>query len=239
MFYLKNKISEHLCFRDARGNSFQRIVPSSYDKRYYDAVLVGDALVSYEENSHKLIRAYRFFQSKLTEFSDERLDSLRLILLNSVPVISMMLSIDDDEQEIFDTINALGVRLTTEELLKNYIFKDKGIQNQYDALWKDIYEGDEVQVEFGNAEKKAGRIIRTNIEVLLYCYLIIKTGSDVVLESLFKEYKKWLGNKTTEDKAAFLKELKEYAEIFFFLPIRHRSKSNSFSRRGETLFPCC
>lgn len=211
---LKDVISEHLRFRDSRGKSSQRIVPSSYDKPYYDAVLLGDGLESPSNEEHKIIRAYRFFMDKLTGFSDERLELLRLVILDRVPIISMMLSADDDEQEIFDTINALGVRLTTGELLKNYIFKEKNLQNQYETLWKDVYEGDEEQVEFWNSEKTAGRIIRTNIEVLLYCYLIIKTGSEIKLESLFKEYKKWLGEKTTEDKVAFLKELKQYAEIY-------------------------
>lgn len=215
---LKGTISEHLRFRDSRGNFFSRIVPSGYDRPSYDAILLDDESKSSLNEEHKIIRTYKFFLDKLTGFSDERLDLLRLVILDRVPIISMMLSPDDDEQEIFDTINALGVRLTTGELLKNYIFKEKDIQKQYETLWKDVYEGDEAQVEFWNTEKTAGRIIRTNIEVLLYCYLIIRTGSDVKLESLFKEYKKWLGDKTTEDKVAFLKELKEYAEIYYSFP---------------------
>ena len=72
---------------------------------------------------------------------------------------------------------------------------------------------------FWNTEKTAGRIIRTNIEVLLYCYLIIKTGSsEIKLDSLFKEYKKWLSDKSAEDKVVFLKELKDYAEIYSSFP---------------------
>lgn len=215
---LKGTISEHLSFRDARGKSFPRIVPSGYDKPYYDAILSGNGLQNLQKEDHKINRAYRFFFENLTGFSDERLDLLRRIILDRVPVISMMLSPEDDEQEIFDTINALGVRLTTGELLKNYIFKEKSIQSNYDSLWKDIYEGDEDQVDFWNAEKTAGRIIRTNIEVLLYCYLIVKKGGDIKLEKLFKEYKEWLSDKTAEDKIAFLNELKEYAEIYSSFP---------------------
>jgi uncharacterized protein with ParB-like and HNH nuclease domain len=233
---LKSTISEHLCFRDARGNSFPRIVTCGYDKRYYDAVLSGDALESLKNNDHKLIRAYRFFLEKLTGYSDERLDLLRLVILNSVPVISMMLSPDDDEQEIFDTINALGVRLTTGELLKNYIFKDKSIQNQYETLWKGIYEGDEAQVEFWDAEKTAGRIIRTNIEVLLYCYLIIKTGSEIKLETLFKEYKAWLRDKTPEDKVAFLGELNQYAKNYYSFPSGNDLNQISFDEEEKRFF---
>lgn len=215
---LKTMITEHLWFRDAYDKSYPRIVPSGYDKNYYDALMSGNHMQGSSWDEHKLVRAYRFFASRLEGFSDQRLDLLRLVMLERVPVICMMLAPDDDEQEIFDTINALGVRLTTGELLKNYVFKEKGIQSDYEALWKSVFEANEDQVEFWSAEKTAGRVIRTNIEVLLYCYLIIKTGSDIRLESLFKEYKTWLGGKSLEEKRSFLKELRQYAEIYFTFP---------------------
>src|ERR1039458_7129516 len=116
------------------------------------------------------------------------MEQLKTIILNNVPVISMLLSANDDEQEIFDTINSLGVKLTTGELLKNYIFKEKEIQNYYEGQWYSVFEDDEEQIEFWNKNKTAGRISRTNIEVLLYCYLVIQTKNIVELEKLFKEY---------------------------------------------------
>src|SRR6202030_1449848 len=139
------------------------------------AILSEDNSELISNAEHKIVKAYKYFREQLKGFPDERLDQLRLLILERVPVISMMLSPDDDEQEIFDTINALGVRLTTGELLKNYIFMDAPIRSNFVELWKDVYEGSEDQVEFWNAEKTAGRIIRTNIEVMLYCYLIAKT----------------------------------------------------------------
>ena len=117
MANLKGIIADHLHFRDSRGNSFPRIVPSGYDKQYYDAILNEPPI--FQNKEHKIERAYNFFLGKLTDFSDERLDLLRRVILDRIPVISMLLAYDDDEQEIFDTINALGVRLTTAELLKN------------------------------------------------------------------------------------------------------------------------
>jgi uncharacterized protein with ParB-like and HNH nuclease domain len=215
---LKDRISEHLRFQDARGTPYPRLVHSRYDKPYYDAVIERDGLDSLPAGDHRILKAYAFFRDKLSGFTDDGLDLLRRVILERVPAISMILASDDDEQEIFDTINALGVRLTTGELLKNHIFKDKDAQDLFPKYWQDVFEDTEDRVNFWNSEKTAGRIIRTNIEVLLYCYLIIKTRSDIKLESLFKEYKKWLHGKSTEDKVAFLKELKKYAEIYYFFP---------------------
>ena len=44
--------------------------------------------------------------------------------------------------EIFDTINSLGVKLTTSELLKNYIFNDGESQLLYREFWESIFESD-------------------------------------------------------------------------------------------------
>jgi uncharacterized protein with ParB-like and HNH nuclease domain len=49
--------------------------------------------------------------------------------------VGIDLSPDEDEQQIFDTINSLGVRLTTAELLKNYFFQRED-QSSYNKNWK-------------------------------------------------------------------------------------------------------
>src|SRR5207244_6308924 len=40
---LKEVIAEDLRFRDTRNKVHPRIIPSSYDRRFYDAVMAGDA----------------------------------------------------------------------------------------------------------------------------------------------------------------------------------------------------
>src|SRR6266566_1658270 len=137
---LKEVISDNLRFRDTRNEVHPRVIPSSYDRTYYNAIMAGEAHASLANGDHKIVRAYRFFRDRLADMTDDRRDQLRLVLLERVSVISMMLSHEDDEQEIFDTINALGVRLTTAELLKNYIFKEQTIQSHYATLWKDVDE---------------------------------------------------------------------------------------------------
>ena len=99
----------------------------------------------------------------------------------------MLLDKDDDEQEIFDTINSLGVRLTVSELLKNYLFKDKELIEYYEKEWQSVFENDEEQVEFWSTVRSSGRVKRDNIELLLYCVLIIETKKEVRLEKLFSD----------------------------------------------------
>ena len=106
----------------------------------------------------------------------------------------------------------------------------------HEPYWQPVFEEDEELMGFWNKNKTSGRIIRTNIEVLLYCYLIIQKKSAVELEKLFAEYKIWLQGKMTKDKIAFLAELKEYATIFKNFPEGTELNEIGFSQEEERFF---
>jgi uncharacterized protein with ParB-like and HNH nuclease domain len=233
---LKDKANELVVFDNAKGDKFIRIEHSKNDKDYFEGIMLDRNLSKLPNQDHKILTCFRYFLNKLDGYTDNQLDQIKTIILNNIPVISMLLSANDDEQEIFDTINSLGVKLTTGELLKNYIFKEKELQSYYETHWYKVFEDDEEQIEFWNKNKTAGRVIRTNIEVLLYCYLIIQTGRTVELERLYKEYKDWLQDKTTEQKATFLEELKMYAEIYYSFPEGTELNEISYSQDEERFF---
>lgn len=215
---LKNTIDNLLAYKDARGEELLRIELCRNDMPYFKAIIQGgpENLLNNEENT--IIQAYEYFKGEVKDFEDEDLALLESVILERVPIISMLLSSDDDEQVIFDTINSLGVKLTTAELLKNYIFKNRELEDLYDSLWEPTFEQDEETVQFWNKEKTSGRITRTNIEVLLYCYLIVETKKEIRLERLYKEYKDWLADKTVQERKDFLVGLTKYAETYRAFP---------------------
>ncbi len=136
------------------------------------------------DKNNKLVAAYLLFREKFKGLSNEQVLNYNLTILNKFPAINMILENHDDEQEIFDTINSLGVKLTTSELLKNYVFNDDQTKELYKSYWEDIFESDEDTVRFWNIKKTAGRIYRENIDVLLYCFLLIEQVDDISLEYL-------------------------------------------------------
>lgn len=233
---LKEKTNDLVVFENAKGNKFIRVEHSKNDKAYFESIMFDRDLKTLANQDHKLLKCYRYFLNKLENHSDEQLDNLKTIILSNVPVISMLLEVNDDEQEIFDTINSLGVRLTTGELLKNFIFQDDKIRTMFEEYWEKVFEEDEEQIDFWNKKKTSGRIPRSNIEVLLYCYLIIQIKSSVELERLFKEYKTWLKDKSMDNKVTFLKELKEYANIYFNFPEGTELNEIAFSQEEERFF---
>ena len=232
---LPMNINQLLVFKDAHDKPYVRITHNRYDQRYFNAIMLGEDLGDLGKE-HKLLRAYNYFKERVAPLTDEERNTFKDIILQRVSVISMLLSRHDDEQVIFDTINSLGVKLTTAELLKNHVFQDDSLKPLFETLWQQIYEDTDDQIVFWNAGKTAGRITRTNIEVLLYCYLIINTLKEVKLERLFNEYKNWLKQKTQEQKKAFLAELKSYAEIYINFPSGEDLNEISFSESEKRFF---
>jgi uncharacterized protein with ParB-like and HNH nuclease domain len=236
--YYKLKENTNLLIipEDSKGNKRIRIEHSKNDSEYFEAVMLDRDLSRLNNQEHKILESYKFFLKKMEGFTDEKLEDLKEIILKNIPVISMLLGANDDEQAIFDTINSLGVTLSTGELLKNFIFSDENLKPLYKDLWENSFEEDEDQIDFWSAPKTSGRVVRSNMEVLLYCYLIIEKGETVELEKLFSEYKSWLKEKSFSEKKKFLEDLRDYAEIFQGFPSHSDISQISFSQNEYRFF---
>lgn len=218
--FLVDSINSSLSYKDSYGDEHFRIVHNRIDKEYFLKVMGSNNETKFEEAEglNKIIDTYKFFKNSFIGLTNEEILFINQTVLNRFPAISMVLEKQDDEQEIFDTINSLGVKLTTSELLKNFIFSDAATQKLYSSMWEQVFESDEETIKFWNLKKTAGRVYRENIDVLLYCYLLIEREKDVSLEHLFRDYKEWLVGKTSADKKLFLENLKVSAEIFSNFP---------------------
>lgn len=171
------------------------------------------------EGTDNIIQAYNFFKNNL---NPEKLD--RQTILNNIMFVGIDLGIEEDEQQIFDTINSLGVRLTTAELLKNYFFNRNDLKD-YDTYWKSVFEKDEETKNYWDREITAGRLRRTFIDLFFYSYLQIKIQQSDLnvrtedkiefskVEILFESYKKLI-KEYNLDKKELLTQIKEYAKLF-------------------------
>lgn len=245
----KTWISNLLVFTDSYGNQKIRLIHSKNDTTYFQKIIVDKddnkqlweeskkSLEKTIENSSKITGAYLFFRNKIqTDIDPNDIRSVVTILLEKLPVIHMALSKNDDVQQIFDTINSLGVKLTTGELLKNYLFSFQAVEANYKTYWEDIFEADEDAIDFWNAEKTSGRVIRTTIELFLYSYLVILKNEAIRIESLFKEYKTFLKGKSDAELIAFAKELSEYAKLYATMPDGENLADINFKEHDKRFF---
>ncbi len=145
-------------------------------------------------------------------------------ILTNLMFVGIDLGTEDDEQQIFDTINSLGVKLTTAELLKNYFFGRNDIQLYID-YWQSIFEVDTDTKNYWDTEILAGRFQRSFLDLFFYSFLQIKiqepsisvSSEDKIeyskMEGLFESYKSFI-NKYGINKLELISEVKEYAGVF-------------------------
>lgn len=193
----QNNIVERLFTLDDGSIAMQH---SQGDFEAFNRVMNLTELEDIDPVRSNILNAYNFFKENV----DENKLSIQRIR-NFAQFVGIDLTPTEDEQQIFDTINSLGVKLTTGELLKNYFFSKETIA-QYDQLWRPAFELDDDTRDFWEQDVTSGRIKRNNIEAFLSAYLQIKVqdpiyavkSEDKVLyrrtEGLFNNYKSFLAD---------------------------------------------
>ena len=198
------------------------------DEAMFDKVMNLNSLEDLSQNTDRISKAYTYFKDNIDE---TKLDSQNII--NNLVFIGIDVAQNEDEQQIFDTINSLGVTLSTGELLKNYFFKRD--YKSYKKYWEDVFELNDSVKEYWDGELFAGRMRRTMIDLFFYAYLQIaiqdisslqKTSTtspskvkadDKIafarVDSLFQSYKDFIKDYDI-DTHALLEDIKEYANIF-------------------------
>ena len=164
--------------------------------------------------------AYKYFKENLVP---EKLNFNNI--LSKVLFVGIDLDENEDEQQIFDTINSLGVKLTTAELLKNFFFNRDEIST-YNTYWKNVFEKDDETKNYWDFEITTGRLKRTFIDLFFFSYLQIKIQEKSLnvktedkiefskVEQLFESYKKFIKDYLNNDKKSILSEIRDYALLF-------------------------
>lgn len=114
------------------------------DKPAYQAVMWGNPLDVYEDK--RIVQAYNYFYDELSKRDNKR--DLLMAVYARIKFVTIILDGQDDEQQIFDTINSLGVDLTIDELMKNFLYEIND-EDAYRQNWKPAFDDNEVRKFWG------------------------------------------------------------------------------------------
>lgn len=212
-----------LCDAQKKADRFERIFfnirkqiilqHNHSDTEIFEAIvqenLTGALMEKHRHSS--VLECYNFFKGKKEALKPLDLDAL----LSSLYFVGIDLGSEEDEQQIFDTINSLGVSLTTAELLKNELFRRED-ESLYNKTWKETFEKDDDTKSYWDSEVTAGRQHRINIDLFLQSYLLIRSDAHdkyLGLSSLFSNYKAFLKDHDIE-RHPFIKTLVKYAHHY-------------------------
>lgn len=173
-----------------------------------------------ETPASHIISAFNYF---LKHMDPEKID--RKVIKQNVQFVCIDLLDSEDEQQVFDTINSLGVRLTTAELLKNYFYNRDNVQ-EYENNWVAIFEKDSESRLYWEQELETGRIKRSLIDIFFDAYFQlflqdkqynISAEDKIVysrLDHLAKSYQDFIERYCNGDKSVVLGPMAEYAKCF-------------------------
>lgn len=215
--YKKNGIPEKFSEVFKTYNGELILIHNYLDKEVFEKILFDEELTD-KDKEKQVYKCYDYFLKNITEDKIEA-----NILLGKVVFVGIDLNHQEDEQQIFDTINSLGVSLTTAELMKNFLFKDD--TEAYIKNWRDIFEKDDETRKYWEQGVTAGRTKRSNIDIFLESYLLIKiqkketkVSSDdkeryFKIDSVFNSYKEFI-KKYNLDKNKIIEEIKDHAKVY-------------------------
>lgn len=218
-----------LCLKINQNQTFERIfklisndIALSHNHNDIDAFNAIINLTDFIDivDKDNISNAYKYFKDNL---NPEKLNFNNI--LSKILFVGIDLDENEDEQQIFDTINSLGVKLTTAELLKNYFF-NRDETSTYNTYWKSVFEKDDETKSYWDREITAGRSKRAFIDLFFFSYLQIKIQDKTLnvktedkiefskVEQLFESYKRFVKDYLNNDKKSVLAEIKDYALIF-------------------------
>ena len=172
-------------------------------------------------SSSPIVQAFNYFASHL------QMSTLNdyMTVISNVQFVRIDLGPTDDEQQIFDSLNSLGVCLTTSELLKNYFFSRNNI-TAYQNIWESVFEANESAKAYWDTEIEAGRVKRPLIDIFFDAYFqqfIQKKKYNISVDDkliyartdqLANSYQSFVNTYCGGNKNTILDTLKDYATLF-------------------------
>lgn len=185
---------------------------------FEEVMLAGPPIVysSLKSRDSLLARAHEFFADRVGKWLDEdsatltaRAESLSIALQNALELVVIQLGVDEDSQEIFETLNARGTPLTAADLIKNFSFqrlKAEGADETrvYAELWP-------FETGFWEQEVSVGRYSTTRSAVFLSQWLVSRVGKEISPRSTFARFKFFVEHETPLSMTELLQVISEQA----------------------------
>ena len=168
--------------------------------------IVEDRMDDITDKDSNVLINYQYISNHLNDLLMNGYDANSILMaLDKLYVVCVPILEEDNAQKIFESINATGVKLTSADLIRNYLLMDlqSDIQEQYyKYYWKKL-------------EDNISPDSKT-LELFFRMYLAIKTYNLVSKNSVYREFVKWIETQSRDIKSLFV-DLLEYAKIYYLL----------------------
>lgn len=210
--YVFNKISNYIYADKDDLTLGLKLVPSKNDAETFNAIMKANTFEEVESNpkvikndDNNLFNNFKTIYEKLKSIASEGAILRNIILegLQLLVIIEMSLDIYDDPQAIFESINSLGLKLSSADLIRNYLLMSATNQKElYENYWEVIQDS---------------YIGEKNMEDFIFNYLMMKKCYAINSDDIYKEYVAYANDEfkgQTIDRKSLLEDLCNVAKIY-------------------------
>lgn len=225
------QISDYLVHNYLENNEMgeykYRLRPSVSDDNAYEYIAT-DQVSEYEGNS-LIMENYKYIKSELARLVASYTLMEVINAIRALYIVRIELESDDDAQQIFESINSTGEKLTPADLIRNFI-----MMNRNNAEQEHIYHTYWLKLERIFPESK-------KLSEFFRLFLAAKNYVLVTEKDLYEAFKQYWKEKNINGSDATLEDLLHYAHHFerLYLSTKNDELGENISdfRRMQSFMP--
>lgn len=201
-----------------------KVWPTNRDRPAFNAVMSATPPIDYSTLAfpgERMQEAHRYFSESAAQWLQEkgpdaiqqRAAVIETAARELLQLVVIDLTVDENAQEIFETLNARGAQLTAADLIKNFIFQrlmEEGadVESLYEKYWK------EFETAFWEAELSVGRVRTPRSSLFLNHWLVARTGEEVVAREVFDRFKRYSVHESGQPMTALIQHLSKASNVY-------------------------
>jgi hypothetical protein len=201
-----------------------KVWPMNIDQSAFEEVMTAVPPVNHKLLVHaesRFVRAHQFFTEQVTayikdggiESEERRAEALVIALRESLKLVVISLEQSEDPQEIFETLNARGVRLTSADLIKNFLFQRLLIEGEDDSTAYSTY-WHSFESPFWERLISKGRYVEPRLAIFLGQFLVSRVAEEIKVEKVFDRFKRYVEEETNLSTLDILKQIHSVAALY-------------------------
>lgn len=172
---------------------------SNKDRDAFDEVMDAEAPVDHEALRHsaaRVVRAHEYFTGEVIGWLDsavggaaERAQALADVLTRGLQLVAINLTVNENPQAIFETLNARGTPLTAADLIRNFVFQRLAAEGVDTRAHLDEWP---FETEFWEKDVSVGRHAMQRSSLFFNQWLIARVGEEISPRDTFKRFKQYV-----------------------------------------------
>lgn len=219
-----------------------KVWPTNRDRDAFNEVMGIKPPIDYDALVHaesKIVNAHRYFLAHAEEWLNEdsthtetqRADALETSISKLMQLVVIDLQVDENAQEIFETLNARGTPLTSVDLIKNFVFQRLSEEGaNVEKIYHDYWE--QYESKFWEQEISSGRLIRPRVVTFFNHWLVSQLGTDVSPGEVFAVFKRYLFDRPELNTLELVKRIHRAAKVYEDLTRSATANANDVDRVG-------